>query len=150
VGDKNSFKTSNLKPALRLFSTVTAVHKAKAGDKISYNNSLTLENNSNIAVIPFGYFEGLDRRFSNRAKFLYNQDKDVFWAKIAGQVCMNLSCLDFKDREVQVGDRVKLISEINNMENSVEKLSQEIGIINYEILVNLNSSIKRKIIKTIQ
>ncbi|MDD3711019.1 MAG: alanine racemase [Patescibacteria group bacterium] len=148
--DKNSFKADNLKPALRLFSTITAVHRAKTGDKISYNNSLILEDNSNIAVIPFGYFEGLDRRFSNCAKFLYSQGEDVFWAKIAGQVCMNLTCLNFKDKGIKIGDRVKLISEINNMENSVEKLSQKIGVINYEILVNLNSSIKRVIIKNLK
>ncbi len=137
--------TESLKPALKLKSTVVATHKASAGDKVSYGNSLRLEESTNIAVIPFGYFEGLDRRFSNRAKFLYRNKENIIWVKIAGKVCMNLSCLDFKNREVKVGDQVEIISEIKNMENSLENLSEKIGVLSYEILVNLKSNIKRVI-----
>lgn len=141
--DEDIAKIKALKPALRLKSTIVAVHKALIGEKVSYGNSLKLEENSNIAVIPCGYFEGLDRRFSNCAKFLHRSKEDVFWVKIAGKICMNLSCLNFKNREVRVGDRVEIISEIKNMENSLQKLSEKIGILNYEMLVNLNSNIKR-------
>lgn len=142
-----SFKAaSKLKPALRLYSTVTSVHRLKAGEKVSYNNSFLLKEDSNIAVIPFGYSEGLDRRFSNCAKFLFSKNNDVFWAKIAGDVCMNLSCINFLNREVKVGDRIQVISDINGMENSISVLSSKTGVINYEMLIRLNSNIKKTII----
>lgn len=140
--DINYNKAENLKPVLRLFSTIIAVHQCKAGDRVSYDNSLILEDDSNIAVIPFGYFEGLDRRFSSCANFLFNDN----WVKIAGKVCMNLTCLNFLDREVNVGNKVQIISEIKNMKNSVENLGKQIDKINYEILTGLNCNIKRKII----
>lgn len=144
--DKNFHRASELKPALSVHSTVVAVHKLKAGEKVSYANKFVLEEDSNIAVIPFGYFEGLDRRLSNCAKLLHSVKDDIFWAKIAGQVCMNLTCLDFKNREVKVNDDIKIISELKNTDNSLENLSQQIGVITYELLIHLNPSIKRKII----
>ena len=59
---------------------------------------------------------------------------------------MNLSCLNCGNREVQVGDEVNLISELKDLDNSVENLSKKIGISPYELLVKLNANIKRVII----
>lgn len=139
-------KINKLKPALRLNSTIVNVHKIKAGEKVSYANSFIAPTNLNVAIIPFGYFEGLDRRFSNCAKFLFKKDNDIFWAKILGNVCMNLTCLNCQNREVLVGDKINIISEIKNMENSIHNLSDKINIITYEMLVKLNPNIKRVII----
>lgn len=141
-----SLERDNLKPALRLFSQVSAIHNIKEGDKVSYNNSFIASQDSKIALIPFGYTEGLDTRFSNCAKFLFSNEKEVFWAEIAGKVAMNLSCLNCGNREVQVGDEVNLISELKDLDNSVENLSKKIGISPYELLVKLNANIKRVII----
>ena len=104
------------------------------------------QDNCNIAIIPFGYFEGLDRRLSNCAKFLFNENDNVFWGKVAGKICMNLTCINCLDREVKVGERVKIISEIRDMTNSVDNLSNQMNSINYEFLVKLNPNIKKIII----
>ncbi len=136
----------NLKGALRLYSRVVAVHKVKPGDKVSYNNSFVAKKDSTIAVIAFGYFEGLDRRLSNCAKFLYRNNKESLWLKVAGNVSMNLTCLDCGNADIRVGEQVNLISEIKEMDNSVENLSKKIDIIPYEFLIRLNSNISRKIV----
>lgn len=143
--DKNYKNASQLKPALRVFSTIIAKHRVLKGERISYDNSLELEDDSNIALIPFGYYEGLDRLLSNCAKFLFSNNKDIFWVKIAGKVCMNLTCLNFLNNEIILGKRVNLISEINGFPNSVENISKNSNKINYETLVSLNSNIKRLI-----
>lgn len=148
-GDLNFSQANNLKPALSLYSTIIAKHRIGKGAKVSYNNSFKAEEDCNIALIPFGYYEGLDRRFSNCIKFLYKENKgkgEYLWLKIAGDVCMNLSCINFLNNDFEIGDRVQIISDIANMENSIEKLSQKANIIKYELLVKLNPSIKRKII----
>ncbi len=146
LGSNNDIRVDNLKPALRLSSKIVAKHKLDPGERISYGNSFTLKEKSNIAIIPFGYFEGLDKRFSNCAKFLYNDNKNVLWGEVVGKICMNLSCLNFGDKELNIGDRVEIVSEIKNNDNSLENLSKKIGISNYEFLVNLNSGIKKVII----
>lgn len=138
--------SSSLKPALRVSSTIVKTHKINPGERVSYSHSFIAEKSANIAVIPFGYFEGLDRRFSNCAKLLFSKEKEIFWAKIAGNVCMNLCCLDCQNNEIKIGDQVEIISEIKNFENSIDNLSQVAGIINYEILTGLNSNIRRVIV----
>lgn len=59
---------------------------------------------------------------------------------------MNLTCLNFDNKSVEIGDNVNIISEIRNMDNSVENLSDKINMLNYELLIRLNHGIKRKII----
>jgi alanine racemase len=145
-GDEKNNETANLKPSLRLYSTIIALHKLKTGDKVSYANSFELKESSNIAVIPFGYSEGLDRRLSNSAKFIVNEDKNPFWAKIAGNISMNLCCINCLNRDIEIYDKVKIISEEGKMDNSVDILSDKAGMLNYEFLTKLNSNIKRKII----
>ena len=147
--DQNFLKANALKPALSLYSTIIAKHRLKKGSKASYNNSFLAEEDCSIAVIPFGYFEGLDRRFSKCIKFLFKENKrknEYFWVKIAGNVCMNLSCINFLNKDFNIGDKIQIISDIKDMDNSIEKLSKKINIINYELLINLNQSIKRRII----
>ncbi len=145
-GDEKNDETANLKPSLRLYSTIVALHKLKTGDKVSYASSFELKEYSNIAVIPFGYSEGLDRRLSNSAKFIVNENKDPFWAKVAGNISMNLCCINCLNNNVKIFDKVKIISETGKMDNSVDVLSDKAGMINYEFLTRLDSSIKRKII----
>ncbi|HPT08219.1 MAG TPA: alanine racemase [bacterium] len=144
--DANFELALNLKPALRVYSTITNVRRLRAGEQISYGDSFRLENEATIATIPFGYFEGLDRRLSNCAKFLFNKNNESFWFKIAGKVCMNLTCINCQNREVEVGDKINIISDTRNMDNSIDNLSDKIGIINYEFLIRLNQNIKRKIV----
>ncbi len=144
--DVNFESALNLKPALRVYSTITTIRRLRAGERISYGDSFRLDDEATIATVPFGYFEGLDRRLSNCAKFLFNKNKEFFWVKIAGKVCMNLTCINCQNREVEIGDKINIISEIRNMDNSVDNLSDKINMLNYEFLIRLNQGIKRKIV----
>ena len=102
----------------------------------------------NSAVIPFGYFEGLNRRLSNKAEFLIRSDKQSSWAKILGTVCMNMTCIDGGsiDENKLLKSQVQIISELNEDRNSVENLAKLSDSIIYEFLVKINSSIHRKIV----
>lgn len=145
----NNLAKNNLKPALRIFSTIVSAQKIKAGEKVSYSSSFQSNSDLNSAVIPFGYFEGLNRKLSNRAKFLVKEnDSEMFWAKILGNVCMNMTCIDCGQRSVEslLKTKVQIISELNDMDNSVKKISELAEIIPYEFLVKINNSIHRKII----
>ncbi|MEI7451908.1 MAG: alanine racemase [Candidatus Falkowbacteria bacterium] len=136
---------SGLKPALRLLSTVSATQDLKPGDSASYNESYIATKATKIATIPFGYYEGLDRRLSSLGEFKIMNNKP-FFAKIAGRVCMNLTCLDCQDNDVAIGDRVELISLDNSAPNSVNNLAKLENTISYEILTDLQSNIHREII----
>jgi len=143
VGDNEA--VSHLKPALRVLSTVTGCQSLKKGDKVSYNGRYEAESDTQIALAPFGYYEGLDRHLSNEAQFLIHGEID-FLAKIAGAVSMNLVCLDVKDYKIKLGDRVELISPLNGALNSVNNLANISQTIPYEQLVRLRGNIHRQVV----
>lgn len=136
----------NLQPALQVNSSVVFVQHLEPNEPVSYNNSYRSTTKTNIAIIPFGYFEGLDRRLSNKAHFLVQGIEQNYWAKIAGSVCMNITCLDVGNRDVRVGDKVNLISNNKTHYNSVTSIATLMGTIPYELLVKLHGSIRREII----
>ena len=116
-------RAQNLKPALRIVSKVVAVQNLNPGDKVSYNEKFEVEKPGRVAVIPFGYTEGLDRRLSNKAEFKIKNKDGKFWVRIAGRVCMNLTCLDCRENRVDIGDEVEIISADSNDRSSVQNLA---------------------------
>ena len=137
--------TAALQPALEVFSQVVSVQDVVSGDTVSYGEDYKVKTAGQIAAIPFGYFEGLDRRFSNTAQFLV-QANENFLAKIAGKVCMNMTCLDVDKENINIGDEVKIVSSRPGDINSVENLASLIDTISYEFLVKLQSNIRKIII----
>lgn len=136
---------SQLQPALELFSRIVSVQSLRANESVSYNETYRASQDTKIATIPFGYFEGLDRRLSNKAEFLVLGEQK-FWARIAGRVCMNLSSLEIGNNEVKIGDTVKLISSNPDNPNSIINLAGLMGTISYELLVKIQANIRRYII----
>ncbi|HZJ41220.1 MAG TPA: alanine racemase [Candidatus Saccharimonadales bacterium] len=134
-----------LQPALELFSRIVSLQDLQANESVSYNETYRAAQATKIASIPFGYFEGLDRRLSNKAEFLV-LNKNPFWAQVAGRVCMNLTCLEIGNNEVKVGTPVKLIANDSDERNSIDNLADLMGTISYELLVKLQANIRRYII----
>ncbi len=132
---------------MRLLSTVVAVQVISAGENVSYNAGFQADADTQIAVIPFGYYEGLDRRLSNLANFqLLKGDKKII-VKLAGKVCMNLCCLDVgREEGLEPGCEVVLISPEKSDVNSLENLARLQGSIVYELLVKLQANIRKVIV----
>lgn len=145
----------SLLPILSIYSKIVAVQNLGAGQYVSYGLHYQAEHDTRVAVIPFGYHEGLDRRLSvNKASeesgavvFEIRNASGVYPAKIAGKVCMNLSCLDLNQNTmIKVGDEVELVSPDKRKENSLIRLAQRLEIIPYEFLVKLDKSIRRVVV----
>lgn len=137
---------ASLKPALTLNSTVVAIQNLQTGDTVSYNESYTAQQPTKIVVIPFGYYEGLNRELSNKANFIFRTNGESHLLPVAGQVCMNLCCLDASNYNIQIGDKIEVISRNNQDENSVLNLSKLSGQIPYDFLVKIQANIRREIV----
>lgn len=134
---------AKLQAALTLYSTVISQQSLTANEGVSYNYSFKAKEAMNVGVIPFGYYEGLDRRLSNRAQFRI--DKKYY--QIAGNVCMNMTCISLgSDTKNYVGREVELISPNQFQLNSVASLAVLEDTIPYEVLVKLQANIRRVII----
>ncbi len=135
----------NLQPALKIFSQIVSLSKIKANEMVSYKASYISKNNSTIAVIPFGYYEGLNRAWSNNPNLIvqvYSANK-TFLAPIIGTISMNLACLDIGNNKAKIGDKVEIISSNRRALNSIESLAKLNEQIPYELLVSWPDNLRR-------
>lgn len=136
-------RANTLQPALELYSSVVSIQNIKAGESISYNKEFIAPTDLRVVIIPFGYYEGLDRRLSNRASFKLRNN----YLRVAGNICMNLTCLVLdNDEHVAIGEELQIISANNGDVNSIRNLSVIEKTIPYELLVKLQANIRRIII----
>lgn len=124
-----------LKPVLKLKSKIVKVRQIEKGEKVSYGGTFVATKKTNIGVIPIGYFEGLDRRLSNKKGIVKYKNK---FYPIAGRVCMNMAVVNFGKVKPKLYDEVELVG--------VEKMAKIGETIPYDILVGINSSIRRTIV----
>lgn len=134
-----------LEPAFQVYSQIVSIQNLKKGDSVSYNEEYRAEDDVSVAVIPFGYFEGLDTRLSNVAEFLIENKMGNYFSPVTGRICMNLSCLEIKVT-AKIGDKVKIVSEEQNDPNSIINLSKLMDTIPYELLVKFQANIRREIV----
>ncbi len=61
----NSYKSLNLRPVACLKSKINFIKNACVNERIGYSGSFTLTKDSEIATVPIGYADGMDRSLSN-------------------------------------------------------------------------------------
>lgn len=129
-----------LKPVMKVTSHIIQVKQINQGDAVGYNRTFHAKNTMSIAVIPFGYYEGLDRRLSNTG---YVTLKGIP-CPIIGRVSMNMAIISLEGiEEARVGDEVCIYEADENAGNSFSNAARMANTIPYELLVKINPSIKR-------
>ncbi len=132
----------DLQPVMQVETIITSIREVKKGERIGYSGSFEVNRNIKVATIPFGYFEGMDRRLSNKG---YVKINGVF-CPIVGRVSMNISSIDISEvEEVKVGDKVVVISANRNDKNSIENIAKICETIPYEIMVHVERMLRREV-----
>ena len=133
-------KNKQLQPALTLVSTLSQVKSLKEGEKIGYDFTYTAPRNMIIGILPIGYYDGVERRLSNKGLVVINNIK----CPIIGRVSMNLTTVDISSvKDPKVGDRVIIYSANTADPNSISHAAALCETIPYDIIVGLASSTKR-------
>lgn len=129
-----------LKPVLQLETTLSSVKVLKPGEKVGYNATFTAEREMKIATIPMGYFEGIDRRLSNKGSLTVRGVA----CPIIGRVSMNITTIDVSNvPDVIRGDRVTILSNMPEDKNSVTETARAAETIPWEILVHIPQHLRR-------
>jgi len=119
-----------------LRSTVSQVKKVKVSETIGYSRKGKITADSEIAIVPLGYADGLDRKLGNKNGSVFIHGKRV---PIIGNICMDMMMLDVTGLNVKPGERV----EIFGQNISVTEVAEKVGTIPYEILTGISQRVKR-------
>lgn len=134
---------SGLTPALSMKTSVTGLRTIEAGERVGYGFSWKAERETSVATIPVGYYEGVDRRLSNKG-FVRVRGQEC---PIIGRVSMNMTTVDVTDVfDVKEGDEVEVISTKSEARNSVQHMAELCDTIPYDILVHIPTTLKRVVV----
>lgn len=131
--------TNELRPALRLTSTITKIIELNAGDKVSYNYTYIAPKKMRIGVLPLGYYEGLNRALSNAGFIKIGQQ----YAPIVGRICMNHTMFSLDGIDVKPNDKVVVYSDVPGDQNSIDRVAEKHGLFNYNLLTALSPDVRR-------
>ena len=131
-----SFAGAQLRNVCTLETTILSVKTVKAGETIGYGRHTTLTEDRTIAVIPIGYADGFDRRFSNYGGEVWVRGKRC---PVVGNVCMDQAMIDVTGADARPGD----IAEVFGEHMPLQELADKLGTITYEILTSVSRRVQR-------
>lgn len=131
-----SFNGAKLRTVCSLLTTILSVKTVKAGETIGYGRHTTLTEDRQIAVIPIGYADGFDRRFSNYGGEVIVRGQRCH---VVGNVCMDQAMVDVTGTDAHIGDSVEVFGE----RLPLQELSDRLGTIPYEVLTSVSRRVQR-------
>lgn len=124
------------KNVVKIESQIVKIHNVKKRERVGYSNGYIADKATQIAVIPLGYADGINRKLSNQGCVKIKNKKCL----IVGNVCMDAFFVDITNLNCKNGDKVLVLYDVS----SWAKICQTIP---YEILTSLNYSRMKYIIK---
>ena len=131
-----SFVGAKLRNVCTLRTTILSVKTVKAGETIGYGRHTKLNEDRVIAVIPIGYADGFDRRFSNYGGEVFVRGQRC---PVVGNVCMDQAMVDVTGTDARPGDSVEIFGD----KLPLTELADKLGTITYEILTSVSRRVQR-------
>jgi alanine racemase len=141
--DSNFAILQGLKPALVFKTKIIKINTIKKGESVGYNCTWKAEENTNIAVLPVGYYEGIPREWNQKSQARV-RIKDKYYP-IVGRICMNICMIDIGNLEpLKVGDEVEVFTL--DGDNTIISVAKQNNTIPYTLLTGINYFVHKKLI----
>lgn len=138
-----SNKNNQLQPILKLTTKLIQIKHIRKGAKIGYDGTFEAYNDMQIGILPIGYYDGVDRRLSNKGVVLIKNKP----CSILGNASMNITTVDLaKVPDAKIGEEVIIYSNHSQDPNSISNCANLCQTIPYDLLVKLASSTKRTVV----
>lgn len=131
-----NYHTPSLRNVCTLKTTILSVKTIPAGSTIGYGRHTTISEPRQIAVIPIGYADGFDRRFSNYGGEVMVRGKRC---PVVGNVCMDQAMIDVTGTDAQPGDFAMVFGD----QMPIQELATKLNTIPYEILTSISRRVQR-------
>lgn len=132
-------KKYKLMPVLSWKTIITEIKKINKGTKIGYDLTEELKKDSELGIIPIGYWHGYPRALSSKGLFSVLGKK----VKLVGRVSMDMCVLDLTNTGAKIADEVAIIGGDTGHYAEADQMAQDADTINYEITTRINPIIKR-------
>ena len=117
-------------------SVVSQVKQIPSGESIGYSRAARTFHDTEIAIVPVGYADGLNRRLSNGIGHLFIKGHKV---PIVGQISMDMCAVDVTGLAVSEGEEVIIFGE----ELPIAEVARALETIPYEVLTSVSQRVKR-------
>ncbi|MFF5258845.1 alanine racemase [Actinomadura viridis] len=131
--------TFGLRPAMTLVAGTALVKRVPAGSGVSYGHTYVTGRETNLAVVPAGYGDGIPRHGSGLLEVLAGGVR----RRIAGRVCMDQFVIDLGDGTLAAGDEIVLFGPGDRGEPTAQEWADTLGTISYEIVTRIGSRVPR-------
>ncbi len=135
-------KDFDIKPVMALESQVVAIRHCPKGKSLSYGRTYSCPQDTDIAVLPIGYADGLLRRFSPGLEVTINGKK----YPVCGRICMDQCMVNIgKDnKDVKVWDKAVIFGpKESGSLTTADDLAKIGNTISYEVLTSVGKRVKR-------
>lgn len=120
----------------RLKTIITQIKTIDSDESVGYNRRFFAGQPTQIAILPIGYADGLNRSYGNgKGKVIINGKA----AQIIGDVCMDMIMADITGIEAKEGDEAILFGP----EYPINHIAEDLNTIPYEILTGISRRVKR-------
>ncbi len=134
----------SLKPALTWKTRIAQVKSVNKGAPIGYGCTERATHDLKLAILPTGYYDGLDRGLSNQGQVIIKGQR----AYIRGRVCMNMTMVDVTHiDDAKAGDEVILLGRDGDESVSAEFIASQLGTINYEVVTRIGAHLPRIVVE---
>ena len=138
-------KDFDIKPVLALETKVVAIRRFPKGKTVSYGRTYECPEDTDIAVLPIGYADGLLRRYSPGIEVTINGKK----YPVCGRICMDQCMVNIgKDNpDVKLWDKVLIFGpEESGALTTADDLAKIGNTISYEELTSLSKRVRREVL----
>ncbi len=118
-----------VKPVMSAIAKIANLKSVPAGQGVSYGYRYKTEKPTQLALVPFGYAEGMPR-ISKGARVKIGQE--LF--PVVGRIAMDQFVVDVGDAEISIGDEVIIFGDSMRNEPTAEQLAESAGTVNYEVV----------------
>ena len=124
----------DLSPALEFTSTLALIKEVPENSFIGYSGTYKTNRDAILGLLPAGYYEGVDRRLSNKG---FVKIRDNFFP-IVGKVSMNMTTIDISNlKDPQIGETVVVYSSNLGDKNSIVNSARLAETIPYLSLIHI-------------
>ena len=129
-----------LAPVMSLYSRITLLKWVPQGETIGYGCTFEASRKTLIATLPVGYDDGYMRGLSNRAHVIVRGT----YAPVVGRVSMDFILIDLTNvAAAEVGDKVTLIGQEDDLKIPAEDLAKIAGTLSYEVTCGISERVPR-------